>query len=70
MSLIAYKEGFSLFHLFGVVSGMFQPIPACYDLFQVIPRFTSNNVTECFLTCKFTTNQLLQKSVSVIIKLF
>ena len=49
MSLVARKEGaFSLFHLSGVVSGTFQPFPACYGLFWVIPLFTSDDVTECF----------------------
>ena len=39
---------FSLLHLSGIVSGTFQPLLASYDLFRVIPFFTSNNVTECF----------------------
>ena len=39
---------FSLLHLSGIVSGTFQPLRASYDLFRVIPFFTSNNVTECF----------------------
>lgn len=39
---------FSLLHLSGVISGTFQPLLASYDLFRVIPFFTSNNVTECF----------------------
>ena len=49
MSLIAHTEGgFSLFHFFGVVSGTFQPLLACYGLFRVAPLFTNHNVTECF----------------------
>ena len=47
MSLVAYQDGgFSLFHLFRVVSGMFQPLQACYSLFRVVPS-TSNDATEC-----------------------
>ena len=37
MSLVVHKGGFSLFHLFGVVSGMLQPLLACYALFRVVP---------------------------------
>ena len=49
MSLITHQGGeFSLFHLFGVVSGTFQPVLACYGLFHVVLFFTSNDVTECF----------------------
>ena len=57
--LVAHKEGgFSLFRLLsGFVSGLFQPVLACYSLFRVVPRFTRDDVTEC-LTCKFTINQL------------
>ena len=40
--------GFSLVHLFGVVSGTFQPPLACYSLFRVVPFFTNNDATECF----------------------
>ena len=48
--LVTHKEGgFSLFCLlFGVVSGLFQPVLACYSLLQVVPRFTRDDVTECF----------------------
>ena len=57
--LVAHKEGgFSLFRLLsGFVSGLFQPVLACYSLFRVVPRFTRDDVTEC-LTCKFTINRL------------
>ena len=49
MSLFAcQEEGFSLFHLFGVVSSMFQPLLASSDLFRIVQIFISNNVTECF----------------------
>ena len=49
MSLVAYQEGgFSLFHMFAIVSGMLQPLLVCYGLFRVVPFFTSNDVTECF----------------------
>ena len=49
MSLLAYKkERFPLFHLIGVASGKFQTFPACYDLFPVVPLFTSDEVTEYF----------------------
>ena len=49
MSLVTHQKGdFSLFHLFGVVSGTFQLRLACYDLFRVVPFFTSNDVIECF----------------------
>ena len=44
----AHKEGdFSLLHLFGVVSGRFQPFSACYCLFRIVPLFTSDD-TKCF----------------------
>ena len=46
--MVTHKEGFSLFQLFGVVSGMFQPRLNCYSLCWVVPFFTSNSVTECF----------------------
>ena len=49
MSLIAHQEkGFFLFHLFGVVSGTFQPLLASYGLFRVIPLFMRNDFTEFF----------------------
>ena len=49
MSLTAHTEkGIHLFHLFGVVSGTFQLLLACYDLLRVVPLFISHNVTECF----------------------
>ena len=49
MSLVAHQEGgFSLFHLFGVVSGTFQPLLPCYDLFHAVSFFKGNGVTECF----------------------
>ena len=49
MSLLVHQEGdFSLFYLFGVVSGTFQSFLASYDLFRVVRFFTSNEVTECF----------------------
>ena len=58
MLLVAYQEGgFSLFQLFGVVPGTFQPLLACYSLFlsfTFLQATTSQNV----LTCKFTMNQL------------
>ena len=58
MSLVDHQEGvFSLFHLFGVVSGTFQPLLACYDLFRVFPFFTSKG-SENDLICKFNMNQL------------
>ena len=48
MLLVAHQEGdFSLFHSFGVVSSMFQPLLASYGLFRVIPFFTRKAVTEC-----------------------
>ena len=69
MSLLAYKkELFSLFHLIGVASGNFQTFPAYYGLFPVVPLFTSDEVTEYYLTCDFTINQLLKRSVRVFIK--
>ena len=67
MSLFAYKEGFSLFHLIGVASGTFQTFLACYGLFPVVPLFTSDEITN-ILTCNFTINQLLKRSVRVFIK--
>ena len=51
MLLVAHQEGgFSLFHLFRVASGMFQPLLACYGfgLFRVVSFLISNGVTECF----------------------
>ena len=38
---------FSLFHLFGIISGTLQPLLACYILFRVVPFLqatTSQNV--------------------------
>ena len=35
-----------MFHLFGVVSGTFQPSQARYDLLLVVPLFTSDEVKE------------------------
>ena len=57
MSLVAHQGGFSLFHLFKIISVTLKPLLACYSLFRVVPFFTSNDVTEC-LICKFTINQL------------
>ena len=55
MSLVNHTErGISLFHLFGVVFGTFQPLLACYGLFHFLQTTASQNV----LTCKFTINQL------------
>ena len=49
VSLAPHQEGgFSLSHLFGIVSGALQPLLACYGLFYVVPLFTSNDVTEFF----------------------
>ena len=50
ISLVAHKVGgFSLFHLlFGVVSGSFQPVLACYGLYRVFPPFTNDGIT-CFV---------------------
>ena len=51
------RKELSLFHLFGVVSGMFQPFLACYGLllsFHFSQATTSQNV----LTCKFTIKKL------------
>ena len=42
------RSRFFLFRLFGVVSGLFQPILASYGLSQVVPLFTSDYVTESF----------------------
>ena len=45
MLLVVPQEGgLSLFHLFGVVSGTFQPLLA-YGLLGAVPYFTSNDVT-------------------------
>ena len=58
MSLVASTEaGFSLFHLFGVVSGLFQPLIACYGLYWVVPLLRATTLQN-LLTCKFTINQL------------
>ena len=68
MSLVSQKRGgFSLFHLFGVVFGTFQPFPVCYGLFRIVPLL-QGTTSQKILTCKFTINQLLQRSASVIIK--
>ena len=48
MSLATHKEGFSLFHLFEVVPGMFQPLLATYGFFVIISFLISNSITECF----------------------
>ena len=49
MQLVANKEGcFALLRLFGVVSGSFEPVLACYGLFQVVSLFKSDNLRECF----------------------
>ena len=37
---------FSLFELFGVVSGPLQLFPAFYGMFRIVPLFTSDDVTE------------------------
>ena len=42
-------------------------VPACYGLFRVVP-FLQAKMSQNVLTCKFTINQLLQGSASVIIK--
>ena len=48
MSLVAHQErGFSLFHLFGVVFGTFQPFLASHGLFRAV---ASNDITEYFDT--------------------
>ena len=68
VSLSTHKiEGFSLFHLFGVTSGLFQvvlgfpssPQPAltCYNLFQAVP-FVTNDDLQNVLTWKFTKNEI------------
>ena len=55
MSLVAHQErGFSMFHLFGVVSGTFQPLLACLALFHFLEAAASQNV----LACKIAMNQL------------
>ena len=67
MSLLAYKEGFSLFHLNGVAlarSRIFQLAMACSQSFHCLQAMKSQNI----LTCNFTTNQLLKRSVRVFIK--
>ena len=61
------KGGVSLFHLFGVASGTFYPFSACYSLLRVI-RLLQATTSQNVLICKFTINQLLQRSASVIIK--
>ena len=48
MSLVALQEGrFSLLHLFGVVSGTFQPWVSSSYLWLVLHRY-KQDVTECF----------------------
>ena len=68
MSLLVYKEeGFSLFHLIGAASGTFQTFPAwyaCSDSLHFLQATKSQNI----LTCNFTVNQLLKRSVRVFIK--
>ena len=67
MSLLAYKEGFSFFHLIGVASGMFQTSQlamACPQSFHFLQATKLLNI----LTCNFTANQLLKRSVKVFIK--
>ena len=58
MSLVDHiEEGFSLFHLLGVVSGTFQTlylVMACSEPFHFLQATKSQNV----LTSKFTINQL------------
>ena len=58
ISLVAHKVGgFSLFHLlFGVVSGSFQPVLACYGLYRVFPPFTNDGIT-CFCLANFIYNK-------------
>ena len=50
MSLVTHKEGsFCLSRLpFGVDSGLFQAVIACYSLFGIVSSFISDVVTECF----------------------
>ena len=43
-----------MFHLFGVVSGTFQPLLACLALFHFLEAAASQNV----LACKIAMNQL------------
>ena len=69
MNVIGHPKGRRLFllHLFVVVSSLsslFKLIMACYWLFHFLQATTSQKV----LTYKFTLNQLLQRSASVIIK--
>ena len=67
MSLLAYKEGFSLFHLNGValaLSRLFQLAMACSQSFHCLQATKSQNI----LTCNFTKNQFLKRSVRVFIK--
>ena len=59
MSLVAHQEGdFSLFYMFEVVSGTFQPLLACYGLFRVVSFFFQATASHNVLTYKFTMNQL------------
>ena len=68
MSLLTYKEeGSSLFHLIGVAlahSRLFQLAMACSKSFHCLQATKSQNI----LTCNFTINQFLQRSVRVFIK--
>lgn len=58
MSLVAHKvEGIALSHLFGVVSGSFQPVFACCGLLLLVSFFTNENFKN-FLTGEFTKNKL------------
>ena len=57
ISVIGLPQTRRLFLLFGVVSGLFQPVLVFYVFYRVFSLFTSNNVTE-YLTCKFTINHL------------
>ena len=56
MSSIVYQEeGFCLFHLFGVVSDIFQPLLACYGFLWF--HFLQATISQNVLTCKFTMSQ-------------
>ena len=72
MSLVAQQEGgFSLFHLFEIISGTLQPLLACYGLFRVVSFFISNDVTECFslqIYYKSTSYRFYYRIASVTIK--
>ena len=68
MPLLPYKEeGFSFFHLIRVAlarSRLFQLAMACSQSFHCLQATKSQNI----LTCNFTINQLLKRSVRVFIK--